>query len=114
MLNNRLAAAKAVYNELAPAEADVDKAIIHAAKLAIAVVEGRRSARLPLAAGQVGLAHVSRASVRLVEAREELCAAHAAFRATQDEIGLRAVSFGDFWECPPNKKQASLDAANVA
>lgn len=114
MLNNRLAAAKAVYHELAPAEADLDKAIVHAAKLAIAVVEGRRNAHLPLAAGQEGLAHVSRASVRLVEAREELCAAHAAFRETQIEIGLREVSFGDFWECPPNKKTATLAAANVA
>ncbi|WP_300973473.1 hypothetical protein [Sphingomonas sp. LHG3406-1] len=114
MLNNRLAAAKAVYNELAPAEADVDNAIVHAAKLAIAVVEGRRSAHLPLTAGQEGLAHVSRASLRLVEAREELCAAHAAFRATQVEIGLRAVSFGNLWECPPNTGELPSNVANVA
>jgi hypothetical protein len=114
MLNNRLAAAKAVYEELAPAEVDIDHAIVHAARLAIAVVEGRRKAHLPLTAGQEGLAHVSRASVRLVEAREELCAAHAAFRATQVQIGLRAVSFGNLWECPPNKAEVPHEAANVA
>jgi hypothetical protein len=61
MLNQRLAAARKVADELLPAEADLDNAILHASRLAIAVIEGRREAKLPLNVGQEGLALVSRA-----------------------------------------------------
>ena len=106
MLNQRHQAAAAVASELLPAEQDVDSAILRNAKLAIAVVEGRRRCKLPLCAGQEGLSLVANATVRLVEARELLAQAHAAFRATQDEIGLKAFSYGDLSECPPSSAEA--------
>ena len=105
MLNQRIAAAKAVAQELLPAERVVDEAIVHNSKLAIAVVEGRRSANLPLTAGQEGLDLVVQANVRLCEARGLLAAAHHAFRQTQLEVGLRAFSWGDIQECPPSSAQ---------
>ncbi len=114
MLNQRLTAAKAVANELFPAETDLENALLHTARLTIAVVEGRRSARLPITTGQEGLTRVARATACLVEAREQIGAAHAAFRETQIEIGLRAVSFGHLWECPENKSELLPEAANVA
>jgi hypothetical protein len=89
MLNERLNAAKKVAD---------------ASRLAIAVIEGRKAAKLPLDTGQEGLALVSRATAKLVEARGDICAAHVAFRETQQQIGLRSVSFGDFWESPDKKK----------
>lgn len=113
MLNQRLSAAKAVAAELLPAETDLDNAILRHARLAIAVVEGRRSAKLPIATGQAGLRHIVRATERLVEARGEIASAHAALRETQKEIGLRAVAFGDFWDCPP-KTALQGAAANAA
>lgn len=114
MLNQRLAVARQVAAELFPAEAGIDSAIVHAAKLAIAIIEGRKSAKLPITAGQDGLALVSRAAARMVEARGEIGAAHAAFRQTQLEIGLRAVSFGDIHECPKTAF-TNLDlVANIA
>jgi hypothetical protein len=114
MLNQRLNAAKQVADELLPAETDLDNAILHASRLAIAVIEGRRSAKLPLNSGHDGLAHVSRASAKLVEARTDMIAAHVAFRDTQVEIGLRAVSFGDIHESPDKTAALPTDAANVA
>lgn len=105
MLNQRYAAAKAVADELLPAERVVDEAIVHNARLAIAVVEGRRSANFPLTAGQEGLDLVVQANVRLCEARGLLAAAHHAFRQTQSEVGLRAYSWGDIQECPPSKAE---------
>lgn len=102
MLNQRHEAARAVASELLPAEKDVDAAIVRNAKITIAVVEGRRRCKLPLTAGQDALDLVSQATSRLVEARGLLAQAHAAFRVTQDEIGLRAVSYGDATECPPS------------
>lgn len=100
MLNQRHKAAQAVANELIPAERVVDEAIVHNARLAIAVVEGRRAANLPLTAGQEALGYVSQANLRLCEARGLLAEAHRAFRETQLEIGLTAFSYGDFQECP--------------
>jgi hypothetical protein len=108
-------AARKVADELIPAEADLDNAILHASRLAIAVIEGRQEAKLPLNVGQEGLALMSRATMKLIDARSDIIGAHIAFRETQDEIGLRATSFGDFWESP-DKKIAELPshAANAA
>jgi hypothetical protein len=100
MLNQRLTFAKGVAEELFPTEAGLEKAIVHASRLTIALVEGRKVAKLPITVGQEGLALVSRATAKLVEARGDIGAAHAAFRVAQDELGLRAVSFGDIYDCP--------------
>lgn len=115
MLNQRLAFAKGVAEELFPAEADLESAIVHASRLTIALVEGRKTANLPITTGQEGLELISRAAAKLVEARGDVGAAHAAFRVAQNELGLRAVSFGDFWECPDSTKgELPGDIANVA
>jgi hypothetical protein len=115
MLNQRLAFAKGVADELFPAEADLESAIVHASRLAIALIEGRKTAKLPITIGQEGLELISKAAAKLVEARGDVGAAHAAFHVTQKEIGLRAVSFGDFWECPDNTSgELPDDVAKVA
>ena len=115
MLNQRLAFAKGVADELFPAEADLEKAIVHASRLTIALVEGRRAAKQPITMGQEGLAHMARATTKLVEARGEMGAAHAAFRTAQHELGLKAVSFGDNYDCPdPHGLVDHPSVANVA
>jgi hypothetical protein len=113
LLNQRHETARAVASELLPAEKDVDAAIVRNAKLTIAVIEGRRKCKLPLMAGQEGLDLVSKATARLVEARALLAQAHAAFRATQDEMGLRAVSYGDATECPPSSAEIAPSHLSV-
>jgi hypothetical protein len=114
MLNQRLSAAKKVADELLPAEADLDAAILHTSRLAIAVIEGAKTAKMPLDTGQEGLALVARAAAKLIEARGEMLAAHVAFRETQQEIGLGAVSFGDLWVSPDKKLAMASGAANAA
>lgn len=114
MLNDRLAVAQNVVSELLPAEAELDNAIVHASRLAIAVVEGRRRARLPITVGQDALAHVARATAQLVGARGELGSAHVALRAARDEIGLRAVAMGDLWDCPSFAENVTEISAKVA
>lgn len=113
MLNQRHQVARAVANELLPAEQDVEAAIVRNARLTIAVIEGRRRARLPIASGQEALNFVAIASARLVEARGLLLEAHCSFRKTQSEIGLDAFSYGDVAECPPSKGH-HVSAANAA
>jgi hypothetical protein len=114
MLNQRLTVAQKVASELFPAEADLESAIVHAARLAIAVIEGRQTAKLPITAGQEGLALVSRATAKLVDAGGDIGAAHVAFRETQEEIGLRAVAFGDVHECPPKTAELAHHDPKVA
>lgn len=113
MLNQRLTFAKGVADELFPAEADLEKAIVHASRLTIALVEGRKAAKQPITMGQEGLALMARATTKLVDARGDIGAAHAAFREAQSDLGLKAVSFGDFWECPPPKGEAPDQLTNV-
>lgn len=107
MLNQRHEIARGIAAELLPAEREIDSAIVRNSKLAIAVVEGRRKCKLPLSTGQEGLNMIANATVRLVEAREFLAQAHSAFRATQDEVGLQAFSYGDLSECPPSTGEAA-------
>ena len=114
MLNQRHQAAQAVAQELLPAERDIDAAIVRNAKLTIAVIEGRRNARLPFATGQEGLNFVASANALLVEARGLLAKAHCAFRKTQSEIGLDAFCYGDVALCPPSGQLQLVPVANVA
>jgi hypothetical protein len=114
MLNQRLAFAKGVADELFPAEDSLESAIVHASRLAIALIEGRKTAKQPITMGQEGLALMSRAAAKLVEARGDIGAAHAAFRVAQNELGLRAVSFGDIYPCPGIAGERDTDIANVA
>lgn len=113
MLNQRHETARAVASELLPAERDVDAAIVRNSKLTIAVIEGRKRCKLPLTAGQEGLSLVADATGRLIEARALLAQAHASFRATQDEIGLQAFSYGDATECPPSSGELAPSHLSV-
>ena len=114
MLNQRLEAAQGVAKELFPAEEDLENALLHTSRIVIAVIEGRRSAKLPITTAQVGLERAAAAATHLVAARAELGAAHAAFRETQIEIGLREVSFGQLWECPPASGELNTDTRKPA
>lgn len=114
MLNQRLTAAQGVAKELFPAEEDLENALMRTSRMVIAVIEGRRSAKLPVTTGQVGLERATAAVTHLVAARAELGAAHAAFRETQIELGLREVSFGQLWECPPPSGDLNTDAPKPA
>jgi hypothetical protein len=100
MLNQRLSAAQGVAKELFPAEETLETALLHTSRMMIAVIEGRRSAKLPITTAQAGLEKTAAAANHLVAARAALGEAHLAFRATSEEIGLRAVSYGDVHECP--------------
>ena len=114
MLNERHKLAKSVADELLPAEQDIDNAILHNSRLAIAVVEGRKALRLPLTTGQKGLELVTQATASLAQARGLLAQAHVAFRKTQSEIGLDAFAYGDLGECPPTTKTAGLSVVPSA
>ena len=84
MLNQRLNAAQGVAKELFPAEEELENALLHTSRVVIAVIEGRRTAKLPITTAQDGLERAAAAATHLVAARAELGAAHAAFRGRSD------------------------------
>lgn len=103
MLNQRLTAAKAVATALFPTEKMIEDAIVGNARLAIAIIEGRQSARLPISAGQESLAAVAGVQAALVEARLQIGAAHAALAEDKIRVGLGERAMGDWGECPEVK-----------
>lgn len=101
MLNNRLAAAQNVAAELFPAEQHIEDALVGVSRLAIAIVEGRQTAKLPISAGQESLSAVSEVAAALVDARGKIAAAHASLAQDKVNIGLGTRAMGDWGECPP-------------
>ncbi|MDQ1231714.1 hypothetical protein [Sphingomonas sp. SORGH_AS_0879] len=101
MRKERLAVAHSIANELIPYEQELDAAIIRNAKLTMAIIDGRRRARAPLTIAQRSLENVALANVRLIEARNLIHEAHYDLREAQYEIGLGAVSYGDYGDTPP-------------
>lgn len=104
MLNQRLAAAQAVASHLFPTEQLIEDAIVKNARLAIAVVEGRQSAKLPISAGQNSLIALASVTAALLEARAKIADAHACLADDKQQMGLGARSMGDWGECPPAAK----------
>lgn len=96
----RLKVARDVAAKLYPLEQCIDSAIVRQAELQIAVIEGRRIARLPLHAGQKGLELAAEAVVNLLAARASVHAAHAELRAVQEAMGIKVLGFGDMGDTP--------------
>ncbi len=101
MRKERLAVAHSIANELIPYEQELDAAIIRNAKLTMAIIDGRRRAKAPLTIAQKSLENVALANVRLIEARNLIHEAHYDLREAQYEIGLGAVSYGDYGDTQP-------------
>lgn len=110
MLNQRLKAAKTVFSELVPTEQLIEDALVRNARLTIAIVEGRQSARLPITAGQESLAAIRDVQAALVDARLHIGSAHAALAQDKVQIGLGARAMGDWGECPKVAAQAEQPA----
>lgn len=99
MLNTRRDVARAVAAELLPLEAAIDGAIVHGAKLQIAIVEGRQRAKLPLDAAQGALDKILAAQAQMIAARSALHEAHSDLRVIRDNMGVRA-DYGDYGDSP--------------
>lgn len=100
MLNTRREVCKSVASGLISLERSIDDAIVQQGIVQAAVVEGRRKAKLPLDAGQDGIALIADASVALVAARKAVHEAHIRLREVQDRMGVGVVAFGDYGDTP--------------
>lgn len=115
MLNQRRAVTRTVTTGLVELEKQIDDALLMHARLQIALIEGRRSANLPLTAGQDGLDKVTEAAASLVAARRAMNEAHYAFRSVRDQLRLPVHAYGDMGDTPDqaftSAKLTLVDAA---
>lgn len=100
MLNQRLAVTRTVTTGLVALEKQIDDALVMHGRLQVALIEGRRSANLPLDAGQDGLDKVTEAAASLVAARKAMNEAHYAFRAVREQLRLPVHAYGDTGDSP--------------
>ncbi len=118
MLNQRLAVTRDVTIQLTDLERDLDAIIVKQARLQIALIEGRRSANLPLDTGQRSIEKIMEAAANLVAARAAVHFAHYDLRAVRDQLRLPVHAYGDYGDTPlvpePNGQTgASPDLAIV-
>jgi hypothetical protein len=115
MLKTRLDVAKSIATPLIEMEAQVDAALLSHATLQVALIEGRRKAKLPLDAGQEGLEKISLAFDHLLAARKAIHEAHYVFRGVQDKMGIGGyivtgdTNYGDTGDTP--RSYATADEA---
>lgn len=100
LLNARKELTRTVTAELRAIEQLLDEAQVRQAQLVATAVEGRRTAKLPLFAGEDALALVAAASVDLLSVRKSIHAAHYAFRDVRDQMGVDPQAFGDYGDTP--------------
>lgn len=100
MLQQRMAAAHRVAEQLRTTEEMVDDTLIELSNLFAALPRERRNANLSPVTGQAAVSHVSRAVALAGELRQAVIDAHLALRVTQREAGLETRSFGPCTEPP--------------
>ena len=109
MLNERLAAVKAVKSDFLTAERAQDDAAIAAARCVATMLEVRRASNLPLGVGLDAIAAMSRAVTLSIETRASLIKVHPMLAALPAELGVSA--YGDGVGCPPTEGSADESRA---
>ncbi len=100
-------AANGVAERLFAAEAAIDAAIAAVAALTAAMPAAAHEAQVSMKTTQEALMHSIESCNQLVKSRTNIIRTHAALRTAQDEADLGNVMFGDVWNCPPDKAEAS-------
>lgn len=112
MLNQRLAAAREVGDQLIATERAIDAAVTEAAKLAACMPRVRLEANIGAEIGHAALERSGAALAALVTARREIIATHAELSTVKDRIGLRTVAVGGSeYKGPRSQIMAVADAA---
>lgn len=94
MLNQRMAAARKVADQLFTAEDAFDAAINQLALLSATMSTSRVEAGLSACVVQAALSEAAAATQMLTEARGKLISTHERLAEAQKNVGLGAVSFG--------------------
>jgi len=115
MLNQRLAAAREVADQLFAAERAIDAALTEVAALTASVPRAAAQANVALNIGHGALERTVAVTAALVQARREIIATHEELAEAKDRVGLRTVAFGGgAYKGPPKAEGLSVVTANAA
>ncbi len=113
-LELRATAAMRVAEQLTPAEVDVDNAISSVMALSVSMMSAITDANLPRVLAKDAFDSVGEAVALMFQARGRLMNTHNSLNVARAQIGLEAVSFGPWQDCPPPHAQtAHLVGDNV-
>jgi hypothetical protein len=98
MLKIRREAADQVAQKLFALEAAIDEALICAGELAATVPAARKHAKLSAVVGQEAVDLTGATLAALIEARQNIVAAHGAFADVHTQIGLKVYATGALWK----------------
>lgn len=97
----RIEAAQQVADRLFAAEVAIDAALTAAAELNAVIPVARTRANISAVVGQCAVESAAGTLSALVNARRYIVDTHNRLKETQDQIGLRTVSFGGGTDKPP-------------
>ena len=106
MRSKRETIARSVAEKLFAAEEAIDIAAARIAELNAALPIARLDARFAAAIGQEAFASSASAIVLIARTREEIVATHANLKRTNDDVGLREVSYGDLFKAEHREQPA--------
>ncbi len=101
MIEKKIEAGKRVAKELFPTEHAIDAALVGAARLIIATVEGRKDARLTPSGVHTALVAAAEGMSTLVEAHGAIASAHDEIVRIRDEERLPTTGYGCEYGCSP-------------
>ncbi len=108
MLNTKVKIAKRVKDDLRPTEDSIDLALGQLGKMIHTVCTSRVEGDLPPHLGQEAIGHLTEATVKMGQVRNDLLAAHTCFAADCVTM-LPEISFGDF-PCPKQRGELAGQA----
>ena len=106
-LELRAIAALRVAEQLTPAEVDVDNAISSLMALSVSMMSAITDAHLSRVLGKDAFDSLGEAVALMFQARGRLMNTHDSLNIARMQIGLEAVSFGPWQDCPPPGSQTN-------
>ena len=114
MLNQRIEAARPIAKKINEVEKSLNLTMVQMGELMSSIAAARLApgTRFSLKAGMDASEKLIAAAARTARSYREVVEAHAHLAEDREDAGLRAVSWGDVSECPPNPASASHDVSN--
>ncbi|MGB5723936.1 MAG: hypothetical protein WBM39_05930 [Parasphingorhabdus sp.] len=114
MLNQRIEAARPIAKKINEVEKSLNLTMIQMGELMSSIAAARLApgTRFSLTAGMDASEKLIAAAAKTARCYREVVEAHKNLVEDRDDAGLRAVSWGDYQECPPS--QATADDEQVS
>ncbi|MEO9600214.1 hypothetical protein [Parasphingorhabdus sp.] len=113
MLNQRIEAARPIAEKVHEVEKSLNLTMVQMGELMSNIASARLApgTRFSLTAGMDASEKLIAAAAKTASSYREVVEAHGHLATDRDDAGLRAVSLGDVFECPPSQASAADDVS---